>query len=59
LQQILVEVAHDAFLEGASGLPEILPVRYLLDGDGAFAADGLGGLAEVAPELRLGEALSC
>src|SRR5215212_1267606 len=51
LQQVLVEVTHDALLEGASGLPESFPVRHLIDGDGALAPDGLGGLPEVAPEL--------
>ena len=49
LQEVLVEVAHDAFLEGASCLPEPFPVRHLIDGDGAFVADSLGGLPEVAP----------
>src|ERR671920_930376 len=57
LQQVGVEVAHHALLEGASGLPELLPVGHLLDGDSPLAADGLGCLAEVAPELRVGEAL--
>src|SRR5215211_7894235 len=57
LQQVLVEVAHDALLEGASGLSEPFPVRHLIDGGGALAADGLGGLPEVAPELRVGETL--
>src|SRR5215208_3553930 len=57
LQQVLVEVAQDALLEGASCLPEPFPVRHLFDGDGAFAADSLGGLAEVTSELRVGEAL--
>src|SRR5215213_253711 len=50
-------MAHDALLEGASGLPQAFPVGHLLDGCGTLVADGLGGLAEVAPELRVGEAL--
>src|SRR5829696_3723136 len=57
LEQVLVQVAHDALLEGASGLPEPFPVGHLLDGDGALAPDGLGGLPEVASQLRVGEAL--
>src|SRR5215203_3302892 len=57
LQQVRVQVAHDTLLEGAPGLPEAFPVGHLIDGDGALAPDGLGGLPEVSPELRVREAL--
>jgi hypothetical protein len=48
LQQVLVEVAHDALLDGASCLPERFPVGHLFDGDGALVADSLGCLPEIA-----------
>src|SRR5688500_2378056 len=49
LQQVLVEVAHDALLEGATGFPEPFPVGHLFDGYGALVADGLGDLPKIAP----------
>src|ERR671910_2169874 len=58
LQEVVVEVAHRALLEGVAGLPEVLPVRHLPDDGRPLFADGLGSLAEVAAQLGVGEALS-
>src|ERR671912_1041486 len=58
LQEVVVEVAHRALLEGVTSLPELLPVRHLPDDSRPLFADGPGSLAEVATQLGVGEALS-
>ena len=59
LDQIAVQIAQRMFLQRPSGLPQFLPVRHLGDHVGALGADGLGGVADVAPELGIRNGAPC
>ena len=51
LDQIAVQVPQRLLLDRPPGLAQFLPVRHLGDHGGALGADGLRGLADVAPKL--------
>src|SRR5690606_16982389 len=53
--QVLVEPRHRGRLQRGPGQPQLLPVVQLADDARALAADRAGGVAEVAPQLGVGE----
>src|SRR5579883_1227486 len=58
LEQIGIQVAQRALFNGPPGLAQRLPIGYLLDHARAFLANRMGGLVQVAPQLRIVQRLS-
>src|SRR5918992_132655 len=56
LEQVALEVAEDALLERAAGLPQLLPVRPLRHDLLTALTDRPRGDAEVPPQLRVAQA---
>ena len=58
LLQVGVEMPEDVRLDLPAGFAQLLPVGHLADDGGALAADDVGRMADVAPQLGVGERAS-
>ena len=57
LQQVGIEMTHNAFFDGPPGLAELLPVGHLADHLPAFGANGVRGFVQVTAQLAVAQGL--